>query len=424
MGLLDRFTGGSNETENQEEQQEQTLQQEETIEEASPDEKQTQELIEFGPENNHTLPEDKQTDVDETLQKVEDPVEFLSNKDSEGLQTAYDNSFIAEALRTQVTDEKRRTRGAFQTAATTELWAKNPEANELVANVAAEAGMSADDVYDEMADETKEEVITSLVGRELYGPADSFATESESLDTLAEAIEQEIGREIKEEHEDLSYIDTGNLDEEQYNKVVAVMTSLSEEGKSAIDDEHLGLDNFNWGNNLDNESKARLNETIGSSWNDSAKRAVEDRWENEEYSQAALLAETFEVDQVEVDDGRSYSDRTKEINDVAKEAVEKYRRSGDYEQAVELAGEIPGGVQRTELLEDLAVHIDDEEEAFQVATAGYTEDDVMNQALEYVDQQVQEGNTEAYEQLNSATDYDIAEELSAEAQTDIQLAGL
>lgn len=423
MGLLDRFTRGSNETENTEEEQDNTLQEEETIEQASEEEK-TRELIEFGPENNHTLPEDKQTEVDETLQEVDDPVEFLSNKNAEGLQTAYDNSFIAEALRSQVTDEKRRTRGAFQTAATTELWAKNPEADELFANVAAEAGMSADDVYDEMADETKAEVITSLVGRELYGPAESFAEESGSLDTLAEAIDQEIGSEIREEHEDLSYIDTDHLDEEQYNKVVAVMTSLSEEGRSAIEDEHLGLDNFNWGNNLDNESKARLNETIGSNWNDSAKRAVEDRWENEEYGQAALLAETFEVDSVEVDDSRSYSDRTKEINDVAKEAVEKYRRAGDYEQAVELAGEMPGGVQRVELLEDLALHVDDEQEAFQVATAGYTEDEVMNQALEYVDQQVQEGNTEAYEQLNSAADYDIAEELSPEAQTDIQLAGL
>jgi hypothetical protein len=425
MGIMSKILGGSDDSEEESGQEEQNLEQaEDTLEKEPREEKEPVETIEFGDDGQYSLPEDKLTEVDETLQEVEDPAAFLAGKSAEGRQAAYDKSFIAEAFRREATEEVRKGRGAHQTARTTALWAKDPNADGLIEAVAEDSGMEADEIYEDMSSDEKEEMIRELVSDEVYSAADNFAVASDSFEELQEAISSEIGEEIKEKHEDEDYTTGSSLDRDTFNTVNALMMSLSRESYGEFDEsEALGLDNFRKGKKLDNESKARYAATAGSGRGNAAQRAVEERWNNEEYEQAALLAETFDVESAEVESNRTYEDE-ETIEDIASEAVEKFRRQGDYEEAVELAGDAPGGVGRDDLLEDLARRTDDEEEAYQVATAGYTEGEIMDQAIEYVDNQVKEGNTEAYEDLNEAAGYDIAEDLSPEAQTDLKLADL
>lgn len=425
MGLFDRITGGSDESEEEFEQEEQNLEQaEDSLEQETREEKEPVETIEFGDDGQYSLPEDKLTDVDETLQEVDDPASFLAGKSAEGRQAAYDKSFIAEAFRREATEEVRKERGAHQTARTTNLWAKNPNADGLINSVAAEAGMDADEIYEDMGSDEKEEMIRDLVSDEVYSAADNLALASDGVEELKEVIQSEIGEEIKENHEDEDYISGSKLDRDEFNTVNALMMSLSGETYKEIDtEEQLGVAHFDKGKQLENESDARRRATEGSGVKRTAKRAVQERWNNEEYEQAALLAETFGVEEVEVESDKAlYDEET--IEDIAEEAVEKFRREGAYEEAVELAGNAPGGVGRDELMEDLAEHTESQEEAYQVATAGHTGDEIMDQAIEYVDNQVKEGNTEAYEELNEAAGYDIAEDLSPEAQTDLKLADL
>lgn len=425
MGLMSKILGGSEGSSTESEQEQKNLEQaEESLEQESREEKEPLQTIEFGEEGQYSLPEDKLTDVDETLQEVEDPAAFLAGKSTEGRQAAYDKSFIAEAFRREVTEEVRKERGAHQTARTTDLWAKNTDTNELIEEVAADSGMEAEEIYGEMSTDQKQEMIRELVSDEIYTAADDLAVASEGVEELKEVIKSEIGKEIKENHEDEDYISDLNLDRDEFNTVNALMMSLSDDSYKEIDtSEHLGVDNFRKGSQLDNESKARMNATEGTVTSRAAKRAVEERWNNEEYEQAALLAETFDVESAEVESSKTYKDE-ETIEDIASEAVEKFRRQGAYQEAVELAGDTPGGVGRDELLEDLASHTKNQEEAFQVATAGYTEGEVMDQALEYVESQIEDGNTEAYEQLNDVAGYDISEDLSPEAQTDLKLADL
>jgi hypothetical protein len=48
----------------------------------------------------------------------------------------------------------------------------------------------------------------------------------------------------------------------------------------------------------------------------------------------------------------------------------------------------------------------------------------MKQSIEYVDKQLKEGDKDAYKQLNKVDGYEIEDELSPEAQTDLKLAEL
>lgn len=422
MGLMSKILGGSSEeSENHEENREPAG---EALEPEDPVEQEVEEEPEPEPDNEYGIPESELSGLDETLMEVDSPVNYIAGKGSEQRQKLFENSKVAQQLEDEVVDQIRTVQGTHQTARTSEVWAKNPEADELIESVAEDAGLETDEVYEDMSSEAREDMLQELVGRELYEAADTFAVESGSLEKLANVVEQEIGEEIQSNYDD-DHVASYNLEKEDMDKVAAVMTSLSEEGKEAVKPEHVGLDHLGGlDDQLDAESTARMYETADRSSGRTARKAVRKRWENEEYGQAALLAETFDVGTVKVEDERSYKDDRKEIEDIASEAVEKFRSSGNYEDAVELAGERPGGVQRSELLEDVARDIESGEEAFQVAAAGYTEEEIMDSAIEYVDEQVQNGNTEAYEQLDAAADYDVQEELSPEAQTDLQLAGL
>jgi hypothetical protein len=265
--------------------------------------------------------------------------------------------------------------------------------------------------------------------RELYEIAATFADVTDSPQEFAEVLESEIGEPLDEKYGESERMRENvpdyNLDRTDFNSIMALYHSLNSSerdvegavpGEFSIEELGVGLTaNTERGKGLSDLSRARLYESFGNEAGKSARSAVEQRYNEGDERQAALIAETFGVDSASLEKG--VGSREREVEDVARKYVEDRFSSGDYKEAVGLADD----VERPELLEDIigedAIEDMSGEEAMSIVSAGYQSEEVIEAAANYAEDRILAGDREAYDTLEELTDHEAEEYLSAEAKT-------